>query len=95
MEKPANLTIILSSILINRPAVNVPDCIDAVFTVYTPARIAAAIASGERACNGKKCIDCNYSCYLNTARGNSGPVYIAEKLRGASAKTLQLIDSIT
>ena len=79
--KPANLIIGYSSPFINcplDPAEN-PEA-NFIFTVYTPAAIAAALARGEYPCNGQKCIVCGFHCYkLHPDR--KGPVMVAEVLR--------------
>lgn len=82
--KPANLICGISSLVINTPtdAARYAWC-DFVFTVYTPAGMAAALARGEHECNGKKCMACGFFCYRrhDTSRG---PVRVAEALRPAA-----------
>lgn len=77
--KPANLICGISSPLINCPARTRYSWIDFVFTVYTPTAIGAAIARGERECNGRKCMDCEFKCYKHSDK--PGPVFVAELLR--------------
>lgn len=75
--KPGNVTLIRSSLHIDRPD-PLPPRFDYVFTVYsTPARVYAAIAMGAAECNGKKCRECGYKCYYRTHKA----VNIAEYLR--------------
>lgn len=63
--KPENMLYIASSYRIDKP-VNLPKYADNSFTVYsTKEKVQEAIASGSGECNGKKCRDCGYKCYLN------------------------------
>lgn len=91
--KPDNLTIGISSVEINKPQENPFIWCDFVFTVYTPEGMKKALARGERECNGKKCRDCGFSCYM-TGRTASGPVYVAEALRKPSRAKKETFDDI-
>ena len=84
---PENIRFIQSSILIGIPARPVWFA-DAVFTVYATAdAVAAAVAGGAHECNGKKCMDCGYMCYLMKRRAEA--LQIAEYLRcGAPARKI-------
>ena len=65
LGKPANMTLVQSSPIIGKP-VKLAKYFDIVFTVYaTKEDINAALAAGAKECNGKKCRDCGYKCYLN------------------------------
>lgn len=76
--KPANMTLIQSSPIIGKPA-KLAKYFDVVFTVYaTREDVDKAIAAGANECNGKKCKDCGYKCYLNGWKAGSN---IAEYLR--------------
>lgn len=64
--KPKNLILICSSPFIDKAAPR-PEYFDYTFTVYsTPEKVQAALAAGAMECNGKKCMDCGYSCYNGT-----------------------------
>lgn len=78
--KPDNLIVGVSSPFINTPFSGNWTWCDFIFTVYTPGRIAAAIAAGSRECNGKKCLACGFKCYKER-RTEAGPVHVAEVLR--------------
>lgn len=76
--KPANMTLVQSSPIIGKP-VKLAKYFDIVFTVYaTKESIAEALANGACECNGKKCRDCGYKCYLNGWKKGSN---VAEYLR--------------
>ena len=63
--KPQNMTLIQSSCRLNHPA-KLAKFFDNVFSVYTNKEaVEEAIAAGSGECNGKKCADCGYKCYLN------------------------------
>jgi len=76
--KPENCIFIASSPIID-VKIPCPAGFDYTFTVYsTEAVVADAINNGAMECNGRKCRDCGYSCYLGTwPRGAN----IAELLR--------------
>lgn len=81
--KPANVTLVQSSPIIGKPA-KLAKYFDVVFTVYaTKEGVENAIAEGAKECNGKKCKDCGFKCYLN---GWNPGDNIAEYLR-VDAKT--------
>lgn len=64
--KPKNMVYIASSIHINQPAA-LPKYADYIFTVYNnDPTLQAALMAGAVECNGKKCRDCNYKCYLKS-----------------------------
>ncbi len=63
--KPENMTLVQSSRRINH-ADPLEEFFDYVFTVYVnKAETEKAIEAGAGACNGKKCRECGYKCYLN------------------------------
>lgn len=81
--KPENVTLVQSSPIIGKPA-KLAKYFDIVFTVYaTKEGVEKAIAEGAKECNGKKCKECGYKCYLN---GWNAGDNIAEYLR-VDAKT--------
>lgn len=83
-DLPRNLRFIQSSIRIGIPAEPVWYA-DAVFTVYPDAETtAAAVAAGSFACNGKKCMECGFHCYM--MQRPEKPVQVAELLRASKAK---------
>lgn len=76
--KPGNLTLIKSSVHIDKPDV-LPEFFDYVFTVYFDKnKIKKAIENGACECNGKKCIECGKKCYRKTWKQGAN---IAELLR--------------
>lgn len=87
--KPSNCTFIYSSPLINDFSDYIPKYFDYKFVVYTPKYISLAMSLNKSECNGKKCVDCGYKCYLN----NHDFRIIAEKLR-FSKNEQELIDLI-
>lgn len=89
LGKPENCTLIYSSPLINDFSDYIPKYFDYKFVVYTPKYINLAMNLNKSECNGKKCVDCGYKCYLNSHDYR----IIAEKLR-FTKKEEQLIDII-
>jgi len=76
--KPANVILIKSSRYINKPE-KLPEFFDYVFTVYNnKTAVEEAIKNGAMACNGKKCMECGFSCYFGKWPKGSN---IAELLR--------------
>ena len=76
--KPSNMILVQSSPIIGKPE-KLAKYFDYVFTVYaTKEGIAEALANGACECNGKKCRDCGYKCYLEGWKRGSN---IAEYLR--------------
>lgn len=75
--KPSNVVYIASVCRINGKPV-LPKYADYTFTVYDADHIDGAIASGACECNGKKCKECGFSCYLRSWPEGSN---IAERLR--------------
>lgn len=64
LGKPENLILVQSSIRINCPDA-LAKYFDYVFTVYVDKESTEkAIAGGACECNGKKCKDCGFKCYL-------------------------------
>lgn len=62
--KPENVLYIASSYRIDKP-VTLPQWADNTFTVYsTPEKVLDALEAGAGECNGKKCRECGYKCYL-------------------------------
>lgn len=91
--KPKNCTFIYSSPLINDFTDYIPKYFDYKFVVYTPKYINLAMRMQKSECNGKKCVDCGYKCYLN----NHDFRIIAEKLRFTKNEQalIDLIDKYT
>lgn len=88
---PENARFIQSSIFIGFAA-RATWFADAVFTVYPDAATtAAAIENGAHACNGKKCMDCGFRCYLMQRRENA--LQIAELLRCSNAARKVVMDA--
>lgn len=76
--KPGNLLLIQSSPFIDKPVKRAP-FFNYVFTVYSDReKVREAMAAGAMECNGKKCMECGYSCYKGTWPDGSN---IAELLR--------------
>lgn len=76
--KPANVTLIQSSVYVDKET-KPAKYFDHVFTVYFDEnKVNAAIAAGAGECNGKKCRDCGYKCYLHGWKDGQN---IAELLR--------------
>ena len=85
--KPKNMKLVYSSPIINKAA-ELPKYFDFVFTVYVnEAETRKAIENGARECNGKKCRDCGYKCYLN---GWNHGDNIAEVLRTTKEQREQI-----
>lgn len=85
--KPNNMTLVQSSPKRNKP-VKRAMFFDYVFTVYDNAdMVADAIQNGAGECNGKKCRDCGYKCYLN---GWTEGQNIAELLRVSKARKAEI-----
>lgn len=85
--KPQNMTLVQSSCILNK-AVKLAEYFDIVFTVYTTKEaVDEALANGAGECNGKKCQDCGYKCYLN---GWTSGQNVAEYLRVNKAQRAEL-----
>lgn len=85
--KPDNMILIQSSLFRNIP-VKAAKYFDHVFTVYdNKAKVAEAINAGAAECNGKKCADCGYKCYLNGWKPGQN---IAELLRVSKARKAEI-----
>lgn len=85
--KPENLRLVQSSPIIGKP-VKKKKYFDYVFTVYPDkATTLKAIKNGASACNGRKCKDCGYACYL----GTHGSDQIAEVARGINKEKREAI----
>ena len=94
LGKPENVVLVQSSPIIGQPA-PLAKYFDFVFTVYlTQEAVDAAIAAGAGACNGKKCKDCGYSCYLNLWK-ESGVVNVAEYLRIPGVKDAARVNMVS
>lgn len=77
--KPTNVTLVQSSLFINRPSKKA-EFFDIVFTVYLDEKdVLEAVKNGSGECNGKKCMDCGFRCYLKD--GWLGFENVAEVLR--------------
>jgi len=93
LGKPENVTLVQSSLIIGKPAA-LAKYFDFVFTVYlTRDDVDAAVAAGAGECNGKKCMDCGYSCYLDVWK-KAGIVNIAEYLRIPGVKDAERVEKI-
>lgn len=87
--KPENLTLIFSNPIINGKPI-LPGGFDYTFSVYTPSKIDAVLSSGDyMECNGKKCKECGYKCYMKLWPAGAN---IAEKLR-ANKELITRIDA--
>lgn len=76
--KPENVTLIQSSVYVDK-ATKPAKYFDHVFTVYFDKnKVAEALENGAAECNGKKCRECGYKCYLHGWKGSAN---IAELLR--------------
>lgn len=81
--KPSNMTLIQSSCKLNKAA-RKAECFDFVFTVYTSKEaVKEAVKNGGGECNGKKCRECGFKCYLNGWQNGQN---IAEYLRTTKEK---------
>lgn len=79
LGKPENMTFVQSSPIINRPA-TLDKNFDLLFTVYLEeSDVLEAIKKGSGECNGKKCMECGFKCYLNGWKHGQN---IAELARG-------------
>jgi len=89
---PGNIRFIHSSVLIGIPAA--PAWFDdGIFTVYPDdVTTRAAILAGAHECNGRRCRECGYTCYLMQRR-QAGPVYIAEYLRAGKAQRAAILEA--
>ena len=86
---PANVRFIHSSALIGFPAAETWFD-DGIFTVYPDAETtAAAIAGGAWECNGRRCRDCGYHCYMMQRRPRA--MHIAEVLRAGKTKRAAIL----
>lgn len=84
LGKPENMKYIQSSLLIGVPAKRAK-YFDYVFTVYaTEEELQKALSDGACECNGKKCRECGYMCYVRN--GWEIGSNIAEYLRLKSEK---------
>ena len=85
--KPQNMTLVQSSCRLNK-AVKLAKYFDLVFTVYTNKdAVAEAVANGSGECNGKKCRECGYKCYLNGWQNGQN---VAEYLRVNKAQRAEI-----
>lgn len=90
-DLPENIRFIQSSIRVGIPSRPVWFA-DAVFTVWPDAATtAAAVAEGAHECNGKKCRECGYFCYMQ--QRPAVPVQIAEILRCSKADRVQILQA--
>lgn len=82
LGKPSNCILIASSYLIGKP-IKLPEYFDYTFTVYeTEEDVEIAITNGASECNGKKCKDCGFHCYVGVENGGWKPgSNIAELVR--------------
>lgn len=88
--KPDNMTLVQSSCRLNK-AVKLAKYFDIVFTVYTDEdALTKAVANGSGECNGKKCRDCGYKCYLNGWQNGQN---VAEYLRASKLQRAEAIEA--
>lgn len=84
------MTLVQSSYRLNK-AVKLAKHFDIVFTVYTDENaLAEAVANGSGECNGKKCRDCGYKCYLNGWQNGQN---VAEYLRASKLQRTEAIEA--
>ena len=77
LGKPDNMIYVASSPIIGK-AIKLPKYFDYTFTAYREDQMQEALENGNCECNGRKCMECGFKCYLGTwAKGSN----IAEKLR--------------
>lgn len=63
---------------------------DNIFTVYpTPDTLRAALTSGAHECNGRRCRECGYNCFMMKRRPDA--IHTAEILRGVKPAGLAVI----
>lgn len=86
---PVNVTFVQSSLLIGFPVSPVwfADCVFTVFPDSTTTQ--TAIVKGAFECNGRKCKECGFNCYLHERSENVQ--YIAEYLRTNAAKRASIM----
>ena len=88
LGKPENMVFIQSSPIIGLPCKR-SEFADYTFTVYPDeATTEAAIASGSCACNGRKCAECGYKCYVGGWKNGAN---IAEFLRVSKVKRVEIM----
>lgn len=75
--KPSNMVYIESDLHINGSGKH-SRYADYTFTVYTADMIETVLANGACECNGKKCKECGFKCYLHAWENGAN---IAERLR--------------
>lgn len=79
--KPENAVYIQSSPIIGKPIKKLAKYFDYSFTVYPDKKtVNEAIKNGASECNGKKCMECGFKCYLKKHNSKN----IAELLRGVN-----------
>ena len=82
--RPENVRFIHSSVMIGFAA-RETWFDDAIFTVYPDeATTLAAVSAGAHECNGRKCRDCGYTCYVMHRRPQV--LHVAEVLRCSKAR---------
>jgi hypothetical protein len=88
--KPDNLIFVQSSVLIGTPA-KMSRWADYLFTVYPDEEsLQEALANGAVECNGKKCADCGFHCYLH---GWPKGANIAELLRVPEKQREKIVEA--
>ena len=90
-DRPANVRFIHSSILIGFEAAETWFD-DAIFTVYPDEETTLeAVRNGAHECNGRKCRDCGYTCYVMQRR--PAVVRVAEVLRTSAKRRAIILDA--
>ena len=88
--KPENLIFVQSSVIIGTPG-RMSRWADYLFTVYPDEEsLQEALANGAVECNGKKCVDCGFKCYLG---GWPKGANIAELLRVPEKHRAKIVEA--
>lgn len=77
LGKPGNMIYVASSPIIGK-AIKLPKYFDYTFTVYHEEQMHEVLENGNCECNGRKCMECGFKCYLGTWTNGSN---IAERKR--------------
>lgn len=87
--KPDNLIYMQSSLLIGKPC-KLAKYFDYTFTVYaTEDDVRKAIENGAIECNGQKCKDCGYKCYMGKVPKGSNFAELARFITKSQMKAMQ------
>ena len=91
LGKPENVTLIQSSIYINKPT-KLQKYFDYTFTVYaTEEDLQKALSNGGCECNGKKCKECGWKCYKAAWPKGSN---ICELLRASKGQIKKVLEAL-